>query len=133
MQFPRLENIKAKYPSLSRQLDDLAAYIVKEAGRGNKEIEPSLAAQSLGTSEAEVLGLLMLFEQEGLLKHVYNIYCGDKRTFLKSVYEKGQIPATIYCRYCDKEHTDPDEFEIELAFQILDSAWEPLHQNVAAR
>lgn len=73
----------------------------------------------------------MLLEKEGLVRHVYNIYCARNRTLLQTVYEKEEIPSAIYCKFCDKEHRDRDEFEIELAFQLLDEAWEPLHQNVA--
>jgi hypothetical protein len=133
MQFHKLETIKARYPKLSRQLDSLAAYITEQLGHGRKEIEPALASRYLKLTEAEVLALLMLLEREGMVRHLYNIYCAHNRTLLKSVYEKAEIPSAIYCKYCDREHSDPDEFEIELTFQVVEPAWEPLHQNVAAR
>jgi hypothetical protein len=133
MQFRKLETIKARHPKLSQQLDSLAAYITEQLGDGRKEIEPALASRSLKLTEAEVLALLMLLEREGMVRHHYNIYCAHNRTLLKTVHEKAEIPSAIYCKYCDKEHCDPDEFEIELAFQVLEPAWEPLRQNVAAR
>jgi len=133
MPFRKLESIKAQHPKLSRQLDALAAYIVEELEKGRREIEPSLASRYLKIGEAEVLALLMLLEREGMVRHVYNIYCAHNRTLLKSVYEKSEIPSAIYCKYCDKEHCDPDDFEIELTFRVLEAEWEPLHRNVAAR
>jgi hypothetical protein len=133
MPFRKLESIKRQHPKLSRQLDSLAAYITERLGKGSKEIEPALASRYLNLPEAEVLALLMLLEREGMVRHLYNIYCAHNRTLLKSVHEKSEIPSAIYCKYCDKEHRDPDDFEIELTFQVVEPAWEPLHQNVAAR
>jgi hypothetical protein len=99
--------------------------------RGQKELEPYLAAQALHTTEAFALGLLKLFEDAGLLKHSYNIYCGKQRTFLANVWEKEDIPSVIYCKFCDEEHCDPNDFEVELVFTVEDSAWQSLSQNVA--
>lgn len=126
-----LESIKLRYPDLSQKLDSIAEYIVDQRARGAGEVEPELAARATRTTEATALGLLMLLEDEGLLKHVYNIYCSRTRSFLESVTDKRQLPRALRCRFCDAEHSDPDDLEVELAFQILDAAWEPLHRNVA--
>jgi hypothetical protein len=131
MSSQKLESIKLKYPGLSRRLDALAGYIADLQARGADEIEPALAARFLGTTEAAALALLMLLEEEGLLKHVYNIYCSRTRSFVESVDEKSEVPRALWCRLCDAEHADPDDMEVELAFRVLDAAWEPLHRNVA--
>ena len=75
----------------------------------------------------------MLLEDAGMVTHVYNIYCAKNRTLLTTVKDKSQIPDGLYCRYCDKEHRTGDDFEVELAFSIVEQAWEPLPQNVAVR
>jgi hypothetical protein len=127
----RLERIKAENPKLKGSIDALADYIERLRLRGQRELEPYLAAQALHTTEAFALGLLKLFEDAGLLKHSYNIYCGRQRTFLANVREKGDIPSVMYCKFCDEEHRDADDFEVELVFTVEDSAWQSLSQNVA--
>lgn len=131
MPFQKLENIKARHPKLSHQLDSLAAYIAGQIDRGSKEIEPALASQSLHLREIEVLALLMLLEEAGIVRHAYNIYCARQGTLLETVNEKREVPRVIYCKYCDKDHREPDDFEIELIFQTLEQASEPLRHNVA--
>jgi hypothetical protein len=128
----RLERIKTEHAKLSESIDALGEYINRLRLRGQRELEPYLASQALRKTEAFVLGLLKLFEDAGLLKHSYNIYCGKHRAFLANVPEKEDIPSTLYCRFCDEEHRKPDDFEVELVFTVEDSAWQPLSQNAAA-
>ena len=111
----------------------MAGYIVRIREQRQTEIEPSLAARELRTTEAHVTGLLMLLEEEEMVRHVYNIYCAKNRAFLASARERNEIPRVLYCKFCEKEHNRPDDFEIELAFQIIDAAWERLAPNVVAR
>jgi hypothetical protein len=124
------ENIKKEHPRLSSLLDGLATYIAQQLGRGREEIVPSLAAASLQISEAEALGLLMLMDRAGLLTPIYNVYCKANGTFLVSVEKKEELPEAIYCRYCDREHCDAEELEIELAFRVKEHAREAMHPNV---
>jgi len=95
------------------------------------DIVPALAARSLGTSEAEVLGLLMLFEEQGLLRPVYQVYCADKKTFLGEFNRKDEIPEAIHCEFCDEDHCDPEKLEVELVFRLLDVTWLSVGHNVA--
>ena len=127
MQSPKLEHIKQEHPKLRDQLSALANYIARQASAGRREIVPSLAAEYLKSSEAGTLGLLMLLENERLLRSVYHVYCRNKGTLLLETTRKDEIPEAIYCKFCGEEHADPDELEIELVFQIVDRAWEPLH------
>ena len=128
----QLERIKAEHPKLSQALDALSEYISRQRLRGQSEIEPYLAAQALGTTEAYTLGLLKLLEDGGLLKHSYNIYCARQRTFLTSVQDVSDIPSVISCRYCDVEHCNPDDFEVELVFKVLDPVGKNHDSNIAA-
>jgi hypothetical protein len=130
--YQRLERIKAEHPKLSEAIDALATYIERLLVRGQSEVEPYLASQTLHMTEAFVLGLLGLFEEVGLVKHSYNIYCGKQRTFLANVPEKEDIPSVLYCNFCDKEHHDPDDFEVELAFRVEDQYWKSMSHNAAA-
>src|SRR5207249_2433308 len=123
MRSPGLESIKRKYPNLSRRIEDLATYIGEQIKRGRRDVVPVLAASSLHTTEAEILGLLMLFDKEGLVRPAYKIYCADKRTLLKTVYNKRDIPTVVYCNVCGREHVDPDELEIQLVFEVKPEAW----------
>lgn len=129
--FQRLEQIRAENPKLSEFIDALAEYISRLRLRGQRELEPYLASQSLHTTEALALGLFSLFEDAGLLRHSYNIYCGRQRTFLANVPEKEDIPSIIYCKFCEAEHRNPNDFEVELVFTVEDSAWQSLSHNVA--
>jgi hypothetical protein len=131
--FQQLERIKAEHPKLSQALDALADYISRARSRGQSEVEPYLASQALGTTEAFTLGLLKLLEDSGLVTHSYNIYCGKQRAFLASVAEKSDIPSVVNCKYCDTRHYKPDDLEVELIFRPVDSAWQSLSQNAAAR
>jgi hypothetical protein len=130
--FQPLELIKAEHPKLSLAVDALSQYILQLRQQGQDEVEPSLASQSLHVSEALVLGVLKLFEEQELVQHVYNIFCGKQRTFIGSVPNLKEIPSALYCRHCDTQHSK-DDFEVELVFKVLDSAWQPLSHNVAAR
>ena len=127
----RLDRIRAENPKLSQYVNALADYIYRLRLRGQKEFEPHLASQALHTTEAFALGLFKLFEDAGLLKHSYNIYCAKQRAFLASVPEKEDIPSVISCKFCDAEHCDPEDFEVELVFTSDDSVWQSLSQNVA--
>ena len=107
MQFQVLESIKKEHPRLSQALDQLVGYILRLREKGQTEIEPSLAAQSLGVTEANVTALLMLLEDGQMVRHVYNIFCGKNRSFLTSVREVSEIPRVVYCKFCDEEHRSP--------------------------
>jgi hypothetical protein len=110
----------------------LAGYIENQIESGKTDIVPALAAASLRCTEAEVLGLLMLFEKERMVVPAYKIYCKRNRTLLKTVCNKENIPTDIYCKFCDEEHADPDELEVELVFQVRTETWELLHNNAPA-
>jgi len=129
----KFESVLAKHPSLRERLIALATYVAKEVDAGHRDIVPALAARALRVSEAEILGFLMLFEEQGLLTHVYQVYCAGKKTFLGEFESKKQIPDSIPCQFCDKDHCDPDELEIELVFRLVDVSWLPnVHHHNAA-
>jgi hypothetical protein len=129
MLFQKLQSIKDVHPSLAKSLDRLVVYVLKEFDAGRKEIVPALAAQALRKSEAEALGLLMLLEEKDLLASAYDIYCLEKGTFLKRVRSKKEIPKAIYCKFCDAEHSDPDDLEIQLVFPLNEEVWRDVRQN----
>lgn len=130
-QFQRLERIRAENPKLSVCIDALSDYLSQLSLPGPKEVEPFLAAQALHITEARALGLLKLFEDAGVVRHSYNVYCGKQRTFLASAAEKADIPASIYCKFCDAAHRRPDDFEVELVFVVEDFTGKPMPDNVA--
>ena len=130
MRSSKFESILARHPRLRGRLTALAAYIGKQAEAGRMDIVPALAARSLDTSEAEVLGLLMLFEEQGLLKSVYQVYCADRKTLLGEFNSKEEIPEAIHCEYCGEDHCDPEKLEVELVFQLADVAWLPAGDNI---
>lgn len=125
-QFQRLERIRAENPRLGAGIDALSDYLNQLSLRGQKEVEPFLAAQALHITEARALGLLKLFEDAGVVRHSYNVYCGKQRTFLASAAEKADIPASIYCKFCDTEHCRPDDLEVELVFVVEDFTGKPI-------
>jgi hypothetical protein len=130
-QSSKFESILAKHPKLRANLAALASYIGRQVEAGRTDIVPALAAAGLKISESEILGLLMLFEKQGLVKPIYQIYCAEKKTLLAEVDSKDDISEVVYCKYCDKEHRDPDEFEVELVFRAVNGVWEAAPQNVA--
>src|SRR5579862_4937084 len=127
---PKLSKIIDRYPKLQEKLTALVAFISRQVASGRKEIVPAIAAQSVGISEAEALGYLMLFEREGLLHPVYQVYCNDKRTLLLEVKSLREIPKSIHCQYCDEDHSSPEELDVELVFKVEEKAWENLTHNV---
>ena len=132
MQSHKFDLIKQKHPKLRGRLSALAEYITRELNSGRDEIVPAIAGQYLNTSEGEVLGLLMLLEKAGLLKPFYQVRCRDKGAFLLEIPFKEQIPEAIRCKFCDEEHADPNDIEIDLVFKISDSAREVFPQGVAS-
>lgn len=129
MSFRKLLRIKEEHPSLSKRLDDLVAYVLRQLDAGNKELVPALAAQSLETSEAEALGLLMLLEDKSLLKSAYDVYCHEKGTFLKRVRVKKDIPQVLYCKFCDEDHCDLDALEVQLVFLVDEKQWQSIRHD----
>lgn len=131
-QFPKLQKIEARYPNLATVVDKVARYIRGRVELGLSDVAPQLLASFLGWSEAEALAILMLFEKEGLLEPIYKIYCHANGTLLKRVKNKNEIPDSIYCKFCDADHNDPDMFDIELEFEIPAAQWDPAGHNVLA-
>jgi hypothetical protein len=131
MPSPKLNNIIDRYPKLRDKLTALVDFISQQVAAGRMEIVPAIAAQSLKISEAEVLGYLMLFQREGLLHPIYQVYCKNKRALLSEVESPRQIAESIDCQYCGEDHSNPDELEVELIFRVEEKAWENLTHNVA--
>ncbi len=117
MRLDKLERVKSQYPTLAPLLDRLADYLRTQAGAEVDTVEPKLVAAHLDISEAEALGLLMLFERAGILKHRYEIVCPTTKAVIKSVNTKEEIEDVLNCDFCDRSH-DVDELEIDLVFDI---------------
>lgn len=98
-------------------LEKLKTYVTSRGEPGQHYVIPSLAAEHLGISTVETLGLLMLLEENGLLRHKYRIYCKDKDAVLLEVREQEDLPAQIDCKYCDRKHGESDLY-IEVVFEI---------------
>jgi hypothetical protein len=85
MSFPELERVKQRHSGLAPLLDRLAAYMTAQLINGQKYIIPKLAAAALGLNDGEAFVLLDLLAQGGVLRRVYNVYCGKENALLATV------------------------------------------------
>lgn len=133
MPFQTFEDIKLKHPHLRVKLDALANYIVGELEEGRSRIVPALAAAHLKQSEAETLGLLMLLEDAGLIRHQYDIVCRKTNAVLATVSSKSELEHVIpvLCQLCDAEH-GADDLRIELVFEVMPSVVPLFRQHAFA-
>ncbi len=120
MQFQKLGNIRAKHPRLRKLIDDLAAYIEAQLANGADKFVPALVARHLGVSEAQALGLLAAFEDEGLVRSAYEVVCKGTSTVLATVHSKSQLAELlpIHCEFCDSDH-GADDLSVELVFEVV--------------
>lgn len=117
------ENIRRKHPGLEMELRRLQDYLTDRIKAGFDEVVPPLAAEALGLSSVETLGLLMVLEDSHLLRHKYRVYCKSKDAVLLEVDEKDDLPEETYCPYCNCVH--PEEgLDIEVVFKIKMEAQE---------
>jgi hypothetical protein len=98
-------------------VESLRAYVEERLKEGSHVVIPSVAAQYLGISTPETLGLLMVLEKEGLLSHRYRLYCKSNDTVLFETANRSSLPVDPYCKFCDRDH-DEDELEVEVVFEI---------------
>jgi hypothetical protein len=130
MPFRESQEFKTKSRSVDSLLKNLLAYVLERAEGGYSEIIPTLAAERLGLSSVEVLGLLMLLENDGVLRHHYRIYCRAGDGVLADVRTKEEVPRKIYCKFCDKDQNE-DTLSVELIFQIMRDGLESSVRNKA--
>jgi hypothetical protein len=133
MRFLELENIKLRYPRLSRKIEALATYIGHELDEGRTRIVPALAAVALGQSEAETLALLMLLEDAGILDHRYELVCRQTNSVLASVSTLDEVEGSfpLYCPLCGCEH-GPDNVRVELVFEVKQSLSQGFRHHAVA-
>jgi hypothetical protein len=130
MSLRELENIKSKQPHLRQQIDGLETFLAKELAAGRTRVVPTLVARHLRLSEAEMLAILMMFEDAKLLRSTYEVVCKKSEAVLAVAHNKAELKDLfpIYCSLDDEKH-GPEDLRIELVFEITPNAY-PL--NVAA-
>lgn len=122
MHFPRLEQYKVKYPSLSPFLSSLDDYLRElVAVTVPLDIVPPLVAKRLSIDEGLALTLLMFVHEAGLIEPQYLVYCTDTENVIASYASLQDVPSTVFCPYHDKEH-DSHEYYVELTFQFTSKA-----------
>jgi hypothetical protein len=114
----RLETISKDNPELAARIQQVREYVEWQKERNVHEIVPRVVAVKLGTSEADALSLLMLFEDAGVLKHKYELICVSNSATIASYDSLEEVPNEHECRYCDREHGG-DELRLELVFEIV--------------
>jgi hypothetical protein len=116
----KLENFSKNNPELAPLVRKLEEYLRWLQERGIKEVIPRVAAAQLGISEADTLGLLSVFEEAGRVKPRYDLVCKSTNSVLGSYYSLREIPDTIECQACGREH-DADDLRADLVFEIAQS------------
>jgi hypothetical protein len=119
MRLDSLENFNKKHPSLAPLVEQLRQYIEFQRGRNVREVVPRVAAVKLGTSEADILGLLLLFEEAGYVKPRYDLICARNGAVITSAASLKYLPDEPECKFCGEAH-DGEDLEIELVFEILE-------------
>jgi len=113
----KLENFSRRNPELAPLVRKLADYIQWLSEQNIKELIPRVAAAQLGVSEADTLGLLSLFQDAGIVEPRYHLVCKATGSVLGSYRSLDEVPDSIECNVCGKEH-DSDDLRVDLAFEI---------------
>jgi hypothetical protein len=114
----KLESFSRKHPELRPFIQQLAGYVRQQRNRGVRELIPRVAAVALGITEADLLGLLTLFEDAELIKHQYDLVCVPSGAVIASFPSLDKIPSDIECQHCGVEHNG-ETLRIDLVFNIL--------------
>jgi hypothetical protein len=130
MPFRESRDFKKKSPPVESLLKRVLAYVLERAEAGYSEVIPTLAAERLGLPSVEVLGLLMLLEDEGVLRHHYRIYCRSSDGVLADVQTKEEVLRETYCKFCDKNHSE-EALSVELVFEIIPNGLKTWMRNRA--
>jgi hypothetical protein len=117
MSSPKFELAKRNNPRLADLLDRLMAYIDRQTENGQNFFLPKLAAASLGLNDGEAYVLLETLAQSGVLRRVFNVYCGPSGELLTTVHSEDELNEVPHCDECDRDH-DLRDLRLELAFEL---------------
>jgi len=115
MSSPKFEHVKRQHPGVSALLDRLAAYMRTQIRSGQQYIVPKLAAAALQLNDGEAFVLLDLLAQGGVMRRVYNVYCGKENALLATVDSLEALDEVAHCDFCNIDH-DPSDLKVEVAF-----------------
>lgn len=121
MPFRESQNSGVRSPGIEEFLNRALAYVAQRHEDGYTEIVPVLLAERLGVSSIEALSALMVLEDRGALEHFYRIYCRTSDGVLNDVKTKKEVAEAVYCRFCDRDHTE-GQLNVELMFRVVPEA-----------
>lgn len=114
MYFRELETLrvlKAVEPALLEALD---VYLHRIGEPARSSLNPRIIAQELRAPLPQVLALLELGVESGLLRHRFHVWCPIEEAGLTWLDSLAQLPETFDCDLCDEgPHTyTPDDIEV---------------------
>jgi len=113
----KLETFSKRNPELAPLIGKLNEYIQWLSNENIHELIPRVAAVQLGISEADMLGLLSLFQDARLVKPRYQLVCTITDSVLRTYDSLDEVPDEVHCEHCGRDH-DSDDLRIELVFEI---------------
>lgn len=104
-------------PRLEGLIESVVAYL--KTRPPDEEIRPHIVGRAISENELAAMTALSILERQGITKHHFGVYCGDKGVPIGSYDDLADVPPFSYCDACGIEHCSSDKTcRVEIYFTV---------------
>lgn len=133
MSFPSFETYKKQSPTLAKALDKLEDYLEQALTRplDGQDVHPMAVSGALNIPVGQVMGLLQIAQEAGVLIPRIDVYCPETGDFIESFTWPEKPPKVIECQDHPFDDSHPlENCKLEVVYQFTANTRE--HQAVTA-